>query len=351
MKRVLKYVTQKRSNKKAGGSVDSVPHARITNETVAEAREDVLSGARKLIYPLAHSKHRVIVVSTILIVTALIVFTTYMTLALYRFQNSSDFTYRVTQAIPFPIARVGSTLVPYEHYLFDLRRYVYYYNNVENIDFNNPVYAPQLDDQKKRILQKVVNMEYVRQIAAQKDIMVTNQEVDARISTLREQNRLGNNDRVFEDTLRDFYNWDEQDFRRSIRNDILVSKVLAVIDTDARSKVNAAMEELNKGAEFGAVVASFSEDELTKASAGEIAGWIDPKDRNVLSEQAAVLAGIQVGQYSEPINVGYGFEVIKKLEEKDGRYRAAHIVVRFKSLDDALNETKSKRKATVYVRL
>src|SRR5665811_1430574 len=33
---------------------------RITNETVAEHREAVLSGARKYIYPLQHSKRRIV---------------------------------------------------------------------------------------------------------------------------------------------------------------------------------------------------------------------------------------------------------------------------------------------------
>src|SRR5580692_3168737 len=36
----------------------------ITNETIAEHRESVLSGARKYIYPLQHSKRRILVVSS-----------------------------------------------------------------------------------------------------------------------------------------------------------------------------------------------------------------------------------------------------------------------------------------------
>ncbi|HEY5141493.1 MAG TPA: hypothetical protein VIJ25_19585, partial [Methylococcales bacterium] len=50
---------------------------RITNETVAEHREAVLSTARKYIYPLEHSKHRIVVVSTALLITMVVGFSAY----------------------------------------------------------------------------------------------------------------------------------------------------------------------------------------------------------------------------------------------------------------------------------
>ena len=84
---------------------ENVP--RITNETVAAHREDVLSSARKYIYPLQHSKHRIVMVSTGLFILMTIMFFTYCLLALYSWQGNSAFLYRVTQVIPFPVAKVG----------------------------------------------------------------------------------------------------------------------------------------------------------------------------------------------------------------------------------------------------
>jgi len=349
--RSKKFVSSKVPKRLRGKGASENSGSRITNETVAEAREDVLLSARKIIYPLTHSKHRVVVTSSLLVLVALIAFTTYMLLSLYRYKSTSDFTYRVTQIVPFPVAKVGGSFVAYDNYLFELKRYIYYYNNVENIDFSNPVYKPQLDDQKKKILQRVVDQEYIRQIAIKKEITVSVEEIDARIETLKEQNRLGNNDKVFRDTLRDFYNWSENDFRRSIRNDILTSKVLAVIDTDARSKANTALDEIRKGVDFATVVAAYSDDERTRVSGGEIAGLIDPKDRNILSEQADALSGLKPGEVSEIINLGYGFEILKKLEDIDGQYRAAHILVTFKPIEESLNEEKALSKATAYIHL
>lgn len=346
-----KFVTSKvrKARKDIGVAEDSV--TRITNETVAEAREDVLGSARKFIYPLSHSKHRVLTTSTILLLVALIAFTSTMLVLLYRNKNTSDFAYKVTQIVPFPVAKIGSTLVPYENYLFELKRYIYYYNNVESVDFSDPKYAPQLADQKKKVLVRVIDQAYIKKIAKEKEITVSDEEIDYKIQILKEQNRLGNNDKVFEDTLRDFYNWSVNDFRRSIRNDILTSKVLAVIDLDARSKANSALDEIKNGSDFAAVALKYSDDLATKDKAGEIAGFISPRDRNTPSEQADALAKLKVGEVSEVINLGYGLEIIKKLEDKDGTYRAAHILITFKPIEDALNERKAEEKATVYIKL
>src|SRR5665213_2865120 len=78
-------------------AVQSLP--RITNDTVAEHREEVLSGARKYIYPLQHSKHHIVLISSSLFAAVVIAFLAYCGLALYKFQTNSGFLYGVTQVI------------------------------------------------------------------------------------------------------------------------------------------------------------------------------------------------------------------------------------------------------------
>src|SRR3954465_6024478 len=87
----------------------AVPEAvpRITNETIAVHREEVLKGARKYIYPLQHSKNRIIALTTWILVATLAVFLIYSTLALYRLNQYNTFLYRTSQVVPFPIARIG----------------------------------------------------------------------------------------------------------------------------------------------------------------------------------------------------------------------------------------------------
>ncbi len=155
---------------------------RITNETVAAHREEVLGSARKYIYPLQHSKHRIVLISGTLFVVALVAFMTYAVLALYKFQSSSTFLYRVTQVIPFPVARAGDRFVAYENYLFELRHYTYYYENQLDTDFSDPRNEPQLADFRRRALDKVISDAYVSELAKQQNISVSNQEINDQIT-------------------------------------------------------------------------------------------------------------------------------------------------------------------------
>jgi hypothetical protein len=61
---------------------------RITNESIAEHREEVLSSARKYIYPLRHSRHRVVKISIGLFALAVVAFFVGCVVFLYKFQNT-----------------------------------------------------------------------------------------------------------------------------------------------------------------------------------------------------------------------------------------------------------------------
>ena len=173
MKNKLQALKQKRREKKLLKAENRDRMPRITNDTVATHREDVLSGARKYIYPLQHSKHRVVIVTTSLFVTAVLGFMTYFVVALYKVQSTSAFIYRVTQVLPFPVARTGTHFVSYESYLFELRHYTHYYETQLKRDFKaDSGNKQQLDDYKKRSLDKVVNDALIKQIADEKDITV-----------------------------------------------------------------------------------------------------------------------------------------------------------------------------------
>ena len=215
MKNKLKDLRQKRRAHKERKNEEKDRLPRITNETVASHREEVLSGARKYIYPLQHSKHRVVFVTTTLFIVAVLGFASYCVVSLYKLQTTSTFLYRVTQVIPFPVARTGKQFVSYENYLFELRHYLHYYETQLKRDFNaDSGNKQQLDDYKKRSLDKVVNDALIKQVAKQKGIMVSDAEVDEQIELARAQNRLGGSNRVFEDVIREYYGWSLNDFKR-----------------------------------------------------------------------------------------------------------------------------------------
>ncbi len=327
------------------------PH--ITNETVADHREEVLSSARKYIYPLQHSKHRIVVVTTGLLILTMVVFFTYCTLALYQFKTTSTFLYRVTQVIPFPIARTGGRFIAYENYLFEMRHYMHFYQTQQQLDFESEAGREQLAEYKSRALDKVVKDIYVKRLAKENNVTVSNQEIDDQIEIVRSQNRLGGSERVFEDVLKDFWGWSLDDFKRSLRQQLLEQKVAATLDTETRQKADVALAEIKGGADFGATAKKYSDDPATKenGTGGEFPGLIDKTNRDLSAITTKALFELQPGQVSEVLNIGFGLQIVKNIETNGERVRGAHILFSFKDVTQYVNDLKEKQPAKLYLRL
>jgi len=322
----------------------------ITTTTIAEHRDEVLSSARKYIYPLQHSKHKIVLISASIFIATLIVFFTYCTLALYRMQSTSGFLYRVTQVVPFPIARIGGQLVAYENYLFELRRYTHYYETQQKLDFeNNQLDKTQLDEFKKRALQRVIDFAYIKRIAKEKGISVSSQEIQDEIALLQDQNRLGSGDQTFEDVLKDFFGWSRGDFERYLGQEILTQKVAAALDPETQEQANRALAELDAGAKFADVAKKYSDDVASKENGGEFGFSIDKSSRDLTPEATQAIFALQKGQYSRVVNTGYSLEIFRLIDKKDDKAEAAHILFNFKDIRDAINDQKESHPTRAYV--
>lgn len=324
---------------------------RITTETLEETRKEVLKGARKFIYPIQHSKHRVVFLSGLIGLALLVIFLSYSLLSLYKFKSTSTLIYRITQVIPFPVAKAGGNFVSYEDYLFEIRQYIHYYETQDKINFKDESGKQLLEDQRKVALQKVIDHAYIRQIAKQKGIKVSDEEVDSALLLLQSQNRLGGNPEALQDVIGDFYGWTINDFRRKLKDSILSIKVIGALDSETTDRANKALDELKAGADFGATAAKYSDDPSTKDKGGEIDFLIDKVDRKVPAEMTSALYALKPGEISGIVNVGHGLEIVKNLEIKDGKIRAAYILFNFKDIQIFLNTEKEKNKATTYLKL
>lgn len=347
--RIKKFIKRKKvdSAEYIEAAAENAP--RITNETVAVHREEVLSSARKYILPLQHSKHQIVMVTSTLFIVTVVAFFTYCTLALYKFRTNSTFLYRVTQVIPFPVARVGGNFVAYENYLFELRRYTHYYENQQKTNFDDPKNKGQLENFKQIALDKVVNDAYVKELASKHNIAVSDKEVNAQIDVVRNQNRLGGSDKVFADVLKDYWGWSIDDFRRSLRQQMLAQKVVATLDTDTNKRAQDALAQLQGGVDFAAVAKQYSNDADTKDKGGEFGYPIDRTTRNVNPQTTDELFRLQPGQISGIITTGTGLEIVKNIEVNGDKIRAAHIMFNFKDINTYIDELKQQKKPQTYI--
>ena len=323
---------------------------RITNETVAAHREEVLSSARKYIYPLQHSKHRVVLVSSTLLVAALIGVFTYCLLALYHFQSDSGFLYRITQVVPFPVAKAGPAYVAYENYLFELRHYVHYYQTQQAVDFKSDTGKLQLTAFKKQALQQVVDYAYVKQLAARNKVSVSDQEVNDEITLVRNQDRLGSNEKEFEDVLKEFWGWSIDDFKRELKQQLLAQKVVSVLDIGTHQRADAALKQLQGGADFATLAGQISDDTATKANGGQFGFAIDKSNQNLPPQTTNALFSLQPNQISDVVNIGYGLEIDKLISVQGSKVQGAHIVFKFQSINTYVDALAAKEKTHKYIK-
>lgn len=312
-------------------ALSSVP--RITNETVAEHREIVLRGARKYKYPLQHSKHRIVIISTALLALSLIVFFVITILSLYKFQTSSLFMYRVTQIVPFPVAKAGKSWVSYESYLFELRRYKHYYQTQQQVDFGSESGKFQLETYEPKALQQVIDDAYVKQLAAKQGVSVSGREIDDAVAVLRAQNQLGNDNEQLAAVAKKFFGWSIEDLRRQLKQELLAQKVAAKMDTDAYAKAQGVLAQLRAGADFGALAGQVSDDPSTKGNGGMYNDQaITVSSKEVPPQVVRQLSTMQVGQMSDVITTPTSFEIVKLVGVEGGKYKAAHIQINFKDI-------------------
>lgn len=333
---------------RAKEAISSLP--RITNETVAEHREEVLHTARKYIYPLEHSKHRIVVVSTALLVAVVVSFFVYSGLALYKLQSTSSFMYRVTQVVPFPVAKAGKRFVSYENYLFEMRRYMHYYETQQRVDFGSPEGKKQLEQYKPKAMEQVVNAAYVKQLASEHKVKVSDEEVAAQLNALRAQNHLGPTNQELADVANEFFGWSLADLKREIKQQLLAQKVAAVLDTDAQSRASAALKQVQSGVDFATVAGQVSEDEATKGAGGQYANTaITAASSDVAPAVVQALLRLQPGQTSAVIDAGSTLEIVKLQANTGGKLQASHISFKLKDISTYIAPLKRSSPAHHYI--
>lgn len=354
MKQKIKRLLQKRPlrHKEPEDSLEqaiqNIP--RITNETVAEHREEVLSSARKYIYPLQHSARKVVMISIGIFLVLGIGFFTYCLLALYKFDTTSTFIYRVTQVVPFPVAKAGPHFVSYENYLFELRHYIHYYETQQKVDFNGDRRGQQqLAAFREVALQAVINDAYIKQLAKEHNITVSDREVQTQVDLLRSQNRLGSSDAVFQDVLKEFWGWSVDDFERELRVQILAQKVLSTLDTSAHARAQDILAAARAGTDFAALAKEHSDDASTRDSGGDYGVAIDKSNRDLPPQVVDTLFRMKPGETSEIVETPVGLEILRLREVEGNRVRASHVFFAFKGINTYIDPLKQKEKPRQFI--
>ena len=179
-------------------------------------------------------------------------------------------------------------------------------------------------------LSTIENEEITRINAAQQNLTVSDDEIDAKI-----RSNLGVADDADQMTFANAYRADVKksglspsDYRDMIAAAVLESKIKDIItagipanadqvhlyDIEVSSQADAqrVVDRLNAGEDFGALVTELSQDQTNVDKGGEM-GW-EPKDALDPAIGDAVFA-LEAGQWSQPVEVSGGYYVYKVTEK------------------------------------
>ena len=332
-KKATKAVKARAKDYMAGeGKLAEVNPKRVTNNSMNKHRKEVLEGAKKFKYPLKHSKYRIAIISSVIIFIAFLAFGFFSYSLLYKQQSIGDFAFRVSKVVPAPVARVGSSWISFEKYLFEVRQNVHYLTNQENVDFEKPEGKELMKSLKENSLVRVQENEVIRQLANQNGIKVTEEEIDASIQSIRDSGGINDDSRTLEDTLRDFYGWDLDDLRRVIKGQLLKEKLPYILDTVSKEAASSVYEQILSGEKtFEVAAKEFSEDELTKDKDGVI-GTVNAEDTDLPKELLDTSFALKDGEVSGVIETSFGLHIVKRVSTiSEGEIKISHILFKWEN--------------------
>ncbi len=323
------------------------PIGRITNETVAEHREQILAGGRRYKYPRQYAKHKLVINTIIISAAALLLLVLVGWWQLYPAQNTSRFMYQATRIIPVPIGQIDGKMVRYSDYLMRLRSELHYLERESAVNLNSADGKRQKVYQKRIALNKVQDAAYIEKLADERNIEVTDKEIDDFVNQQLTSRQPAVSREEYEKIIKDYYDWSFSEYEAFIHEQLLRRKVALAVDEKARTKVNSLQAQLQGGADFAEVAKSQSEDELTKANGGDV-GFVS-KTNDDPQGLIAAAQRLQVNQVSGVIETPTGYYLIKLLETNDSQVRYARILIGLHELDTLLKQVRDQNKVSEYI--
>ena len=219
--------------------------ARITNETVAEHREKILSGGRRFKYPHQYLRHKLVINTIVIATITLAIASLGIWWMLYKAQSTNDLSYRITRALPLPVARVGNENVLYSDYLMRFRSSEKYLKDTGQIGVSAEDEKTQLTFYKKDALGQLIKDMYAQKIAHERNISVSNEEVDQVIASTREALGGQISEDVYNASVQTTLGYSPDEYRRLIKQQLLRQKVAYAVDDNAKMTSDSVGSELS----------------------------------------------------------------------------------------------------------
>lgn len=324
------------------------PSGRITSNTLAEHREQVLSEGRRFKYPVQYARHKLVINAVIISVVAIVLLGVLVWWRLYPAQDTSDFMYRVSKVLALPVAKVDGETVRYGDYLMRYRSSIQYLLERDQIDMSTDDGKRQADSVKRREFDGAVADTYAAKLARELNITVTDTELEEFLIQQRQSADGEVSEATYNAVILDYYGWSPDEYRHAMKNKLLRQKVAYSVDDKAREHVETVKSLRKDGDDLKEIA-----DKLNKDNPETVlyapAIWV-PKN-NQDGGLAEVASKMKKGQISDEVhsmrNSGYYF--IKLVDINDTQVRYEMIQIPLKQFDSQLEEIRKNGGVREYI--
>lgn len=316
--------------------------ARITNDTVAEHREKVLAGGRKLKYPLQYTRTKLVRNTIIISLAALLVLAALVWAQLYIWKDTSDLAYRVTRVLPLPIARIDGESVRYSDYLLYHRSTMAVLEEQKRLD--GDMAADRVRFQQQQAIDKALEDAYANKIAKERNIQISDQQVDEVINRVQEESGMSKS--AYEGVVKSQFNWTMDELRQTMRYTLIRRGVAFSVDDKAAKLAQTVADRLAKGEKLEAVAKRLGSEvdynpgiEVPKGNS----------DGGLTQEASKLKVGTTSGAIKALMGDGYYFVHRKGGDAKNISY--AYIRVPLTVFKKNFTDLKDSDKTKVYIKI
>lgn len=311
-----------------------------------ERREEVLAQGRKFKYPLQYAKHKLIINTIIVALVALILMVVAGWAMLYKFQDTGDMIYRVTQVVPVPVAEVDGAKVRYSDYL------MIYRSNLMTAEQQGGQLGTGEDadavrlQYKQAALASAVEYTYALKLGKERGITVTDEEVDKAFDDHRKVGGVERSEEGFLKILRDNFGMNKSEYRRMLYLSLMRAKVTQAVDDRAREQATEVERILQE-----------TEGDLHQA-ADAVAATYEETGRlvdnmNVDGGRSTVAMTLEAGQVSERFlsSNGDGYYFVKLVDKTSSEVNYASLKIDFSAFDEMMAGLYADDEVVAYIDL
>lgn len=316
-------------------------------EKFEERREEVLAKGRKFKYPMQFTKHRLVIMTIIIAIVALVLAGFFGWFLLYKSQSTGDVLYRLTTVLPVPVATIDGEDVKYSDYL------MIYRSSIAPVVQQNGDFSTDSEDAdniqnayKRFALDAAEDYTYAIKLARQLGIEVTEEMID---KSFDDHRTIGGTDRSKENflsVLKDNFGLSESEYRRMLYLSLIKAEVAKKIDGEANKKAEEARQKvLANGGDFKAVA------EELGIEYEETGGLIDVM--NVDGGRSNVAYSLEPGKISDIfLSLGGDAYYIVKLNEKsDSRVNYVSLKIPFTEFNNRLKNVREENRVVEHIEI